>query len=142
MHINIYSTVPYITFYSNTPYKYYVSGIDGLDNTFVPVKSRYTNEANKVLLGTIIYDTSTNKMLTLTNNGWYEISSNVSMTSTSTLTEILAWASDKMKEERTLCDLAEKHPTLAGLLDKKMEIESQIKMVKALVQDAPHQSNT
>ena len=109
MITSVYNTSPYIT--TSNPTGPYIS--PGAASAGLV---RYHNNQTQV------YD----------GNAWLTMGGGSGVGLTPNAEEVLAWAWQKMTQERAAQDLAQKHPTVADALDAVRLAEQQLKTVVAL----------
>lgn len=98
--------------------------------TYVNTSSGYMN------VGDVRFNTSLQRFEVYDGNMWVSMSeSHASVALTPDAESALDWALRKMKEDAELAHLAKTNPTIADLLNKKKEIEDQIKMVEILTRE-------
>ena len=98
--------------------------------TYVNTSSGYMN------VGDVRYNTSLQRFEVYDGNMWVPMSeSHASVGLTPDAESALDWARMKMMEEKAIEAKAKDNPAIADLLNKKREIEDQIKMVEILTRE-------
>lgn len=98
--------------------------------TYINTSSGYMN------VGDVRYNTNMQRLEVYDGNMWIELgTSHASVGLTPDAENAIAWAIDKLHEERMLELKAKDNPAIADLLAKKKTIEEQIKMVEILTRE-------
>ena len=98
--------------------------------TYINTSSGYMN------VGDVRFNTSMQMLEVYDGNRWVEINtSHASVGLTPDAEMALDWAKQKLNEELALEQKAKNNPAIADLLNKKKEIEDQIKMVEILTRE-------
>jgi hypothetical protein len=98
--------------------------------TYINTGSGYMN------VGDVRFNTNTQTLEVYDGNRWLEINtSHASVGLTPDAELAIDWAKQKLNEELALERKAKNNPAIADLLNKKKEIEDQIKMVEILTRE-------
>ncbi len=98
--------------------------------TYINTSSGYMN------VGDVRYNTNMQRLEVYDGNMWIELgTSHASVGLTPDAESALDWAIKKRQEEAMLEAKAKDNPAIADLLNKKKEIEDQIKMVEILTRE-------
>lgn len=68
-----------------------------------------------------------------TGTGWARIDNNINLTTSSDVDMTLAWAKQKMREERELEELMKTNTTVADLVNKIKDTQEQLKLVQTIL---------
>ncbi len=98
--------------------------------TYINTSSGYMN------VGDVRYNTQMQRLEVYDGNMWIELgTSHASVGLTPDAELAIDWAKQKLNEELALEQKAKNNPAIADLLNKKKEIEDQIKMVEILTRE-------
>ncbi len=104
-------------------------------NTYgaVPVIHQTDNYIQPGITGAVQWNGNSRRLQVSNGSSWMDIDNNVNLTASLELTETIAWATKKIKEEKELEALARTNTTIADLLQARKKVDEQIKMVQILI---------
>jgi hypothetical protein len=69
-------------------------------------------------------------------NQWYPLSETYTVSLSNDANDAIAWARNKMHEDRELEAMARKHPTMQSLVEDRQQLDEKIKVAMGIVKES------